>query len=278
MKRFLILTLLLVFTAKSYADNWSYNLEEGKKIALATNKLVLVDFWATWCGPCRKMDAESWSTDEVKFLMENYVPVKVDIDNNKSIANSYDVKAIPFVFILDGNGMVIYKSMSYMTKPEVMELLKSYALNTEYMSNEMINFYKKKNFITSYRLAEKYQNYSLYLSEDIRQDFVKTSEAYLDLASDELSLSKLTSKEALRQKLELFEIQAKLLQNKPKKALKLLSKISPSKLYDTNSSFYDLLNYVAQSMLENQSEALTWESKLGPKQLNKAKKIINLKT
>jgi len=62
------------------------SLEEGKKTAIATNKLILVDFWATSCGPFRRMDSESWSKEEVSELMNNYVSVKLDIDQNRSLA------------------------------------------------------------------------------------------------------------------------------------------------------------------------------------------------
>jgi len=132
-KSICVLALCLLSVSNAFSGNWMNSLEDGKKVAMATNKLILVDFWATWCGPCRKMDSESWSKKEVSVLMNNYVSVKLNIDENRSLAQQYGVKGIPYVFILDATGKIIYQQMSYKTKSQVMALLKKYAVNTEYM-------------------------------------------------------------------------------------------------------------------------------------------------
>jgi len=67
------------------------------KLQEAGNKLVVVDFFATWCGPCKmiapKLQKMSEEMKEVVFL-------KVDVDENEEIATEYKVSAMPtFVFI-----------------------------------------------------------------------------------------------------------------------------------------------------------------------------------
>ena len=73
------------------------NFEEAVK----SNKTLIVDFWATWCGPCRALGPimESVSKDypEVSFA-------KVDVDNNPDLFAKFKISSIPFVVkIKDGN-------------------------------------------------------------------------------------------------------------------------------------------------------------------------------
>jgi thioredoxin 1 len=72
-----------------------------EEIVLKSDKLVLVDFWAEWCGPCRMI------APIVKELSEEYegraVMVKVDIDNSTGTANNYKIRNIPtLLFFKDG--------------------------------------------------------------------------------------------------------------------------------------------------------------------------------
>ena len=80
---------------------------------LADEKLVIVDFWATWCGPCRML---SPLLDEVEEEMADKITVvKVNIDDADEIAMRYRIMSIPTLLFFKG-GELVDKSVGAMPK------------------------------------------------------------------------------------------------------------------------------------------------------------------
>lgn len=75
-----------------------------EEVVLKSDKPVLVDFWAAWCGPCRML------TPIVEELGKDYgdkvVIGKVDVDNNQKFAAQYGVRNIPTVLLFKGGEVV----------------------------------------------------------------------------------------------------------------------------------------------------------------------------
>lgn len=94
-----------------------------EELVLKSDKPVLVDFWAAWCGPCRML------APIVKDLAEEFkdkaVVGKLDIDKHQEFASKYGVRNIPTVLIFK-NGEVVEKQVgvapkqAYLTKLEVL--------------------------------------------------------------------------------------------------------------------------------------------------------------
>lgn len=86
------------------------------------DKLILVDFWASWCGPCKMLAPE---LEKVKAELGDKVEiVKVDVDANRGISDYFQVGAIPDVRIVR-NGKTISGFVGYNTSDKITRHLKS---------------------------------------------------------------------------------------------------------------------------------------------------------
>jgi thioredoxin 1 len=71
-----------------------------KKEVLEASEPVLVDFWASWCPPCRAMNPS------IEALAEDFKVCKVNIDTNQELAARYDVSSVPTLLIFKGGQIV----------------------------------------------------------------------------------------------------------------------------------------------------------------------------
>jgi len=99
--------------AEMNSATWYYDLEEAKKAAQASNRKIFVDFFATWCGPCKKLDAEVLQTEQFKEYGKYFVFCKIDVDAQQGVAQHYGITAMPTQMVLDANGGVLGKTVGY---------------------------------------------------------------------------------------------------------------------------------------------------------------------
>ena len=89
---------------------------------LQDKKLVIVDFWATWCGPCRML---SPILDQIEEEMPDQITVvKVNVDDADEIAAQYRIMSIPTLLFVK-NGEIVDKTVGAMPKPALLEKIKA---------------------------------------------------------------------------------------------------------------------------------------------------------
>lgn len=90
---------------------------------LASERLVVIDFWAEWCGPCKKI---SPIVDELAAEYEGKVDIyKCDVDENSEVCEKFGIRNIPTLIFLK-NGEVVDRHVGTATKSQLAEKIDSH--------------------------------------------------------------------------------------------------------------------------------------------------------
>ena len=100
---------LLALGVCAYAAvDWAQDYKSALERAGKEKKLLMVDLYADWCGPCRMLDRLTFSNADVQAaLSKDFVAVKVNIDGskeNRDLAIQFNTEAIPHIIIFDSSG------------------------------------------------------------------------------------------------------------------------------------------------------------------------------
>ena len=116
-------------------------------IERSKEKIVIVDFWAPWCGPCKALTPILESQASKKI--EHIEVVKVNIDENQNIASQLRIQSIPAVFAFS-DGQPVDGFMGAKTEPEVEKffeaLIKKFSKNSSNLYEEINNFILEERF------------------------------------------------------------------------------------------------------------------------------------
>lgn len=102
---------------------WVYDLSNGLEQAQSLNKPLMVDFYADWCGWCKKLDRDVYSKDDIQKLLESFIAVKVNTDRYPQDARKNNVQGLPTVLFMSPDGKIIAEVIGYKDSAAFKEIM-----------------------------------------------------------------------------------------------------------------------------------------------------------
>lgn len=93
--------------------------ENFEEVVMQSEKKVLLDFWATWCGPCQMIAP---FVEEVAQENEHITVGKIDVDEERDLAIQFGITSIPTLIVME-NGEPTAKALGFRQKADILKLL-----------------------------------------------------------------------------------------------------------------------------------------------------------
>jgi thiol:disulfide interchange protein len=104
-------------------------LEAAKKEAAKTGKLIFIDAYTDWCGPCKIMAKTSFKDPKVAELFNaNFINLKIEMEKDpdgQEVAMKYSVKAYPTLLIIDSDGNLVKQTLGLQSAERLLDFGKS---------------------------------------------------------------------------------------------------------------------------------------------------------
>ena len=107
--------------------DWVYDEAEGFEIAQREDKLVMLDFYASWCAACNELDHQTYSDPAVAARLDDYVNVKLDFtrtsETTKALTEKYQIPGLPVVIFMDSERNTLKRFTGFVDAEEMLGIL-----------------------------------------------------------------------------------------------------------------------------------------------------------
>lgn len=93
--------------------------ENFEELVLKSEKKVLLDFWATWCGPCRMIAP---AVEEIAEEYDSITVGKVNVDEEMALATKFGITSIPTLIVME-KGQAVNQAVGFRPKDSILKLL-----------------------------------------------------------------------------------------------------------------------------------------------------------
>ncbi len=187
MKKLVILSLAFLFSLSAFAQSgmqftsgdWASVLSKAKK----ENKLIFVDAYTTWCGPCKMMSSDVFPTQPVgDFYNSNFVNVKIDMEKGEglTIAKNFNVRAYPTYLFVNGDGDLVHRGIGFLPQDKFIALgEKANDPKTQLMP-------LRKKYESGDRSPALLKNYTMASYDAGEESYTEVADAYLKTQANNL--------------------------------------------------------------------------------------------
>lgn len=299
MKKIICILLLAVYfqTGHSQMRDWMTPLKFAQIKARSENKLILMAWEKSLEIPFPAIVKDEKGKDVFlrnlfespvinEFLWTYFIPVKVNDDfygelmkdiRGKRSQSYIDAFEDDSLKIMDANGNIIGTSGAFTEVLNFSKFVTKYNLNTSFLKQELINYNINKDFYTTFYLASKYVDYSILVNDKVRNEILELSNIYFSEAEQILQEDQsLENKEALLQRVQLTKLKQDLINNKSRKVLRQLKKITESGIQDVNKPLESFLKYTAHRLRNDTESFLILEKELSLLYKKQAQSIVDI--
>lgn len=279
----ILTAFLIVLSVLSFAqEGIKFETSDFKTIlakAKKENKLIFLDAYTTWCGPCKLMAKNIFTLKSVgDHYNANFVNAKIDMEKGEGIdiAKKYDVKVFPTYLFIDGNGELVHRTVGYVPEKEFIQFAKDASDPSKRVAALKERFEKGEK---DPEFLKNLVNLTAFTETDyagkVFEQYI-TAKANTPLAADDMQMLFMTLKNSESPAYKIFkEKKADLLKFMPEKSYEATDKSLKintviKKAYNEESKTYD-----ENKFIEGTKDFLTKDEAV--KYLNKVKASKALK-
>lgn len=127
---FAVAVLIFASSTLTYAEIHFKDITyaEALKLAAKEKKIIMIDFYTDWCGWCKKLDRDTYSSEEIgKYADENVISIKINADDKGGVGSAFSKKlgitGFPTIVFFDADGKEIHRVVGYKPAPAFIQEL-----------------------------------------------------------------------------------------------------------------------------------------------------------